>query len=72
MEKVCPRCGGSFGCQSDEIVNCQCAKTRLDNLQRAYVKLYYSPECLCSNCLEEVKRYFYVAEVNPSYKHLKK
>lgn len=72
MEKVCPRCGGSFGCKSDHGVDCQCAKAKLDNLQRAYVKLNYSPECLCNSCLEEVNRYFYVTDVNPVYRHLKR
>lgn len=72
MEKICPRCGVSFVCQPEHITSCQCSGVKLDNLQRAYVKLYYHPECLCKPCLEEVKRYFYVSEVNPCYKHLKK
>ena len=71
MEKNCPRCGDSFICCPENISDCQCASVGLDQLQRSYVKLHYQPECLCSSCLTEVKKYFYAFEVNPRYEHLK-
>lgn len=70
MEKKCPRCGVSFVCQPDNIIDCQCAAVKLDNFQRAYVKMHYT-ECLCKSCLEEIKINFYVSEVNPCYKQKK-
>lgn len=72
MEKICPRCGISFVCQPENITGCQCTAVKLDNFQRAYIKMYYYPDCLCQSCLEEIKRYFYASEVNPCYKQLKR
>lgn len=68
MGKSCPRCGNSFVCQPESVTSCQCSSAKLDNLQRSYVKLYYAPQCLCISCLEEIKQYFYVCEVNPRYR----
>ncbi len=67
MKKVCPRCGATFECRHDEIISCQCATVKLDAAQREYLKENYH-DCLCHDCLLEVKSSFYACEVNPMYR----
>lgn len=70
MEKLCPRCSSSFSCGSENVPACQCSSASLDSLQRSYLQMNYH-ECLCLNCLTEVKNYFYACEVNPRFKRIK-
>lgn len=66
MEKTCNRCGETFECREDSIVNCHCATIELDELMTDYIRnCYYN--CLCKNCLEAVKNNFYAIDINPQY-----
>lgn len=69
MEKDCPRCGSSFGCNHNNKSECRCASVRLDEHQYEYVRIHY-PTCLCGSCREEVREYFYAFDVNPRYKRV--
>lgn len=50
MIKTCERCGGSFECLPEDIVNCSCSKINLEQQVREYLNCKYK-DCLCSNCL---------------------
>lgn len=70
MEKLCPRCNGPFTCGTENVSTCPCSSARLDSLQHSYLQMNYN-ECLCINCLTEVKNYFYACEVNPRFKRIR-
>lgn len=53
MKKVCPRCGATFECMHDDILQCHCASVRLEPEQRAYLETVYA-DCLCNACLKLV------------------
>lgn len=51
--KTCSRCGKTFVCNHDDIVNCQCASVKLSAEAREYVAAHYT-DCLCAECLNEI------------------
>lgn len=53
-DKNCPRCNAEFLCNVDNIEQCQCYGTRLNDEQRQVVRDHYA-DCLCRKCLEELK-----------------
>ena len=53
MQKVCPRCGATFECMHNDILQCHCASVRLSPEQHAYLKETY-PDCLCHVCLTQL------------------
>lgn len=66
MEKVCPRCGGSFICMNDSIMDCHCISVALDEAQRRFIAANYD-DCLCNACLRIIEETFYSAGINPRY-----
>lgn len=62
MKKKCPRCGVSFDCTPENILECQCREAKLDQNQRDYLKLHYT-SCLCIRCLLEIKSRFYTTNL---------
>lgn len=54
-KKICQRCGKMFICMPNNIEKCQCATAKLNEKQRIYLKQHYT-DCLCINCLLEIKR----------------
>lgn len=56
MNKViCPKCGNVFTCTHN--TSCWCTNLILNNEALEYIKANYKG-CLCSICLEEIKRMF--------------
>ncbi|RRB02335.1 cysteine-rich CWC family protein [Larkinella rosea] len=50
----CPRCGAVFECKVGNINLCQCMAVQLTDAQREYVRGQFT-NCLCANCLQEVR-----------------
>jgi len=57
MEKKCQRCGKSFECKNDDILNCQCATVPLSREARDYLTERYT-DCICADCLQEISEQF--------------
>lgn len=57
MEKTCQRCGNSFECRNDDILNCECATVPLSAQARRYMDERYT-DCLCTSCLHEISEAF--------------
>jgi len=61
-EKNCPRCSKQFECKAGSITECQCFGIKLSSEERAFIEDCYS-DCLCRNCLRELKeRYVFFKE----------
>jgi cysteine-rich CWC protein len=54
-EKYCPRCQTPFVCKVGDITQCQCYGLKMTADEKAYIEGRYS-DCLCRNCLLELKR----------------
>lgn len=52
--KTCPRCHKEFECKIDAIQDCQCRNVTLNQIERQYIAKYFE-DCLCVNCLQELK-----------------
>ncbi|MBA2591001.1 MAG: cysteine-rich CWC family protein [Pseudomonadota bacterium] len=53
-DKICPRCGVTFECKVGTVLICQCSSVDLSREERAYIMDYYD-DCLCADCLRELK-----------------
>lgn len=53
-EKQCSRCNGFFECRAGNIIACQCSQVQLPEALADQVALDYQ-DCLCLNCLLELK-----------------
>ncbi|MDW7693135.1 cysteine-rich CWC family protein [Flammeovirgaceae bacterium SG7u.111] len=60
--KTCPRCHKEFLCNPPDIAHCQCASAKLTPEEREYVTAQNRAngitDCLCINCLLEMKQEF--------------
>ncbi|HEY6901203.1 MAG TPA: cysteine-rich CWC family protein [Puia sp.] len=63
--KSCGRCQSSFECKVGNISQCQCNGISLTDEERTYLSTHYS-DCLCRNCLLEIKREIRHKQQNPS------
>jgi ribosomal protein L34E len=50
----CPKCGKEFGCQPNDIENCQCSSVQLTGDELEQISKLYKG-CLCSDCLNDLK-----------------
>jgi hypothetical protein len=53
-EKKCPRCEQPFECKVGDIAHCQCYGILFTPEEKAFIEQRYD-ECLCRNCLLELK-----------------
>ncbi|HEY2720546.1 MAG TPA: cysteine-rich CWC family protein [Chitinophagaceae bacterium] len=58
-KKTCPRCSASFECKADTITECQCYHVQLNSEERMFIEECYD-DCLCKNCLLELKSRYLV------------
>jgi hypothetical protein len=58
-EKYCPRCNSLFECKPGNITQCQCFGIVFNDEEKRQVEKKYS-DCLCINCLTEIKNEFSV------------
>ena len=68
--KNCPRCGSQFECKPGNITQCQCFTIPLTLNEQAYIKEMYE-DCLCVDCLKELKRLSREKEILNYYSKLK-
>jgi hypothetical protein len=52
MIKLCPKCGGRFECNINEITKCACFHVSLNREVRELISQQYN-DCLCIACLQE-------------------
>ena len=57
--KTCPPCFRLFECKLGSITECQCYKIQLSIEERAFIEDMYD-ECLCKNCLQELKNRYII------------
>ncbi len=55
MQKKCERCGTTFGCNTKDIVNCDCSKVKITTATRQQIIQLGYKDCLCNNCLTELQ-----------------
>jgi hypothetical protein len=67
-QKQCERCNLFFECTPLNISACQCSDIQLNNIERAYIKQRYA-DCLCLNCLNQLKQEYYTQQINEKIKH---
>lgn len=53
--KSCPRCGNPFECKPGSITQCQCYGITFNEEEKEVIACSYN-ECLCRNCLLELKQ----------------
>ena len=68
-EKTCPRCQRVFECKSGSILLCQCQTVLLSPEQLEYIAGKYQ-DCLCSNCLLEIRSEYNVQQHEQRIKRL--
>ena len=51
--KECPKCGGSFKCNSANIQKCACINAPLNSVTKQMISENYE-DCLCLGCLIEI------------------
>ena len=51
-EKLCSKCGESFGCGG--LLGCWCREVKLDEQTLANLRASYA-DCLCPNCLKTLQ-----------------
>jgi hypothetical protein len=54
-EQICPRCHARFECKVGSINLCQCQTVSLNTAEADYVRKQFD-DCLCANCLLEIKK----------------
>lgn len=59
----CERCHVPFECKAGTINLCQCQAVALNTEQRNYIRYRYD-DCLCANCLKELRTDYNVAKFN--------
>lgn len=67
MKRECNRCQSAFNCREDRRDLCHCTHIYILPEIKNYIKENYD-DCLCHNCLKEVKNNFHSSGVNPKYK----
>ena len=55
--KTCSGCGKQFECKVETIAECQCSTISLTEAETKYISGKFK-DCLCVNCLIEMKRQF--------------
>lgn len=56
-QKQCPRCHKNFICNKDNVLICQCNQIELNKNEKAYIASQFN-DCLCLDCLKELKKEF--------------
>ncbi|MBC7417442.1 MAG: cysteine-rich CWC family protein [Pedobacter sp.] len=59
----CERCNIPFECKVGTINLCQCQAVALNIEQRNYIRYRYD-DCLCANCLKELRKEYNIAKFN--------
>lgn len=54
-QKSCPRCQQAFECKVGDVHHCQCSGISFNEEEKAYIEGRYH-DCLCRNCLQELKQ----------------
>jgi hypothetical protein len=54
-EKSCPRCRQVFECKVGDVHQCQCFGISFNTEEKAFIESRYN-DCLCRNCLLELKQ----------------
>ncbi len=67
--KYCPRCNTPFECKVGSILLCQCSTISLNDDERDYIKQKFD-DCLCVNCLKELKIEYHNNELKNKIKRL--
>ena len=55
--KQCPRCTMEFECKTGSVLQCQCRSLAMSTQQLGYIESKYE-DCLCINCLRELRGEF--------------
>ena len=58
-EKYCPRCNRLFECKPGNIAQCQCFGIAFSAEEKRMIEQHFT-DCLCINCLDELKKEFAV------------
>jgi hypothetical protein len=66
--KQCHRCKQYFECKPLNIMDCQCTQIQLNDAERAFIKISFD-DCLCLDCLKELKQEFYTDQFHAKIKH---
>ncbi len=66
--KNCPRCNQVFECRAGNVLQCMCYGISFTAEEIAFMEKAYA-DCLCMDCLQELKRYF---SLSPKQVSLKK
>lgn len=53
----CPRCTTEFECKTGSVLQCQCQLLTINAQQLGYIVSKYD-DCLCVNCLRELRSEF--------------
>ncbi len=56
--KACPRCRIVFECKVGNVEQCHCSKIKLNEYTQKYIQKTFE-DCLCADCLREVRTEFY-------------
>lgn len=59
-QKNCPRCEARFECKVGSITECQCYGVELNNEERVFIEEHFGEDCLCRNCLRELKNQYFL------------
>ena len=54
-QKSCPRCQQAFECKVGDVLNCQCYGINFTTEEKTHIEGRYN-DCLCRNCLLELKQ----------------
>lgn len=52
--KACPRCSSVFECKVGNVEQCQCSNITMNDQTQKHIRETYA-DCLCINCLKEVR-----------------
>lgn len=69
--KYCPRCSSAFECKPGNITQCQCFDVQLSRQELEFIKEIYD-DCVCKNCLIELKQKFKAFKQNVKLEFIKK
>lgn len=61
--KACPRCQQSFECKVGNVAACQCNGITFNEAEKYYMIAQYA-DCLCRNCLLQIKHEIRLKEFN--------
>jgi hypothetical protein len=66
--KECERCKTPFECKPANIAACECSGVQLSEHERTFIRTLYA-DCLCSNCLNQLKQEFYTQQLHAKIRH---